>query len=215
MLLAFALLTGLAILDAIYYFSYERRSGKKGTSGILGGVWKMITRPLYCLLCPRFIFRRQRQKRRYPYVPRRMDISDVSMYSTDAGHTTTTSLSTTTTDQTSLPITTHGSGIPLMDRSGSQNADHSGTLTDHGQQNPEFADFTIVSSNEGHSDSISGYSNSDAAASVDIDYTDYQGQPPPSAQVKRLELETKIALGVAIDYDDIDDDEIENDLSLQ
>ena len=199
--------TGLAILDVIYYFSYERRHGKKATSGILGGAWKIITLPLYCLHCPWYMLRRQR-KSRYPYVPRRMDISDVSMYNSDAGNTTTTSLSIMT-DQTSPSTTTNGSGLPLIDHSGSLNPDHSGASND--QPNAE-ADFTIISSNDGNSDSISGYSNSDAVASFEVDDIDYQG-PPPTANVKRLELETKIALGVA-DYDDDDDEFTKKDLSL-
>ena len=137
-----------------------------------------------------------------------MDISDVSMHNSDAGHTITTSLSTT--NQTSPSTSTNGSGLPLIDHSGSLNPDHSGASTD--QPNAE-ADFTITSSNDGNSDTISGYSTSDAvAASFEMDDVDYQG-PPPTAKVKQFELDTKIALGVA-DYDDDDDEFTKKDLSL-
>lgn len=209
----------MAILDAIYYFSYERRHGKRATSGILGGVWKLLILPIYyLLLCPRYICRRPK-KTRYPYVPRCMNISDVTVYYTDVGQTTTTSLSTTDGSSTcGLPPMDHNvttslsttdrngsptGAIPLMDHSGSSNSDYSSTPND--QPSADTTNLTIISSNDGNSDVVS---YSDRAASLDIDY---QGLPPAPA-VKQLELDIKIALGVA----DSDDEDFEKqDLSQQ
>ena len=112
-------------------------------------------------------------------------------------HNVTTSLSTT--DHNGSPT----GAAPLMDHSGSSNSDYSSTPND--LPNADAADLTIISSNDGNSDVVS---YSDGAASLNIDY---QGMPPAPA-VKQLELETKIALGVA----DSDDEDFEKqDLSQQ
>ena len=72
--------TGLAISDVIYYFSYERKHKNKPTSGLLGIMWHLVSLPFRCLSLPRYVFRMRRRSPACPYVPRCMDVTDLSLY---------------------------------------------------------------------------------------------------------------------------------------
>ena len=72
--------TGLAISDAIYYYSYERKHKNKPTSGLLGIMWYLVSLPFRCLSLPRYVFRMRRRSPACPYVPRCMDMTDLSLY---------------------------------------------------------------------------------------------------------------------------------------
>lgn len=74
---------GLAILDAIYYFSYERKVGKTASTGLLGAMWKLTTLPFHCISIPRYAFRKRRRPK-HPYIPRCMNISDISSSTTSS-----------------------------------------------------------------------------------------------------------------------------------
>ena len=73
------LCVGLAVSDAIYYFSYERKLGKNASSGLLGGMWKLLTLPFHCISAPRYILRKRRRSC-HPYVPRCMNGTDLTTY---------------------------------------------------------------------------------------------------------------------------------------
>lgn len=68
---------GLAVSDAIYYCGYERKRGKNASSGLLGAIWALTKLPFHCIPLPRNVFRKRRRPM-YPYVPRCMDISDIT-----------------------------------------------------------------------------------------------------------------------------------------
>lgn len=68
---------GLAVSDAIYYYGCERKRGKNASTGLLGAIWALTKLPFHCIPLPRNVFRKRRRPM-YPYVPRCMDISDIT-----------------------------------------------------------------------------------------------------------------------------------------
>ena len=170
---------GLAISDAIYYFSYERKLEKNTSSGVLGVLWRIATLPCQCLLGPRYTLRKRRRPQ-HPYVPRCMNGSDISMYYTNPTQTATTT--------------------PSTDHSGTPNS-YSGTSNGHsGASNNTTADISILSGNDGNGDFDSLSGQEDAATTTigcgDAHYDeDYRGDTP-SEDVTQLELEIKAVLGV-------------------
>ena len=208
--------SGLAIVDAVYYFSYERRLGKGATSGVLGGVWRLLTLPFYCLMCSRFVFRPRRKARRYPYVPRCLGSSEVSAFGTDLDHTSTT----LPTDQTGLSTGPDHSG-PQIDHNGlpresngSRVCHNGSTVADQSasiHQTSAETDLTILSSHDESDDSISVSSSIPAASATNNDCDDWQGHLPTTPQAMQLELETKEALRASAD--DLEDEFEKVDLS--
>ena len=171
-------------------------------TGLLGGLWKLVTLPCHWMVGPGYFLKR-RKRYQHPYVPRCMNRNNISVYNMDSQQTATTSLST---DHSGTVCTDHnGTNTESADQNGTTTVsiDYSGTSavqTDHSGTTTTAADLdiTILSSGSRNSE-VSSISPSDANYN-----DDYRDTLSDYEELTELEMETKVALDVFEPENEVD-----------